>query len=249
MQKWCADKACSALIQVICMLRIDIGRCLTPFQRAIRDRYAVQSCGTHLDNLGHHPAEDGRVDLLGNAKGALPKHPIQNQRVLQEAHGPEWCHGHSMIPNQGASSSALALTAFSSTALNASAQQAVGAMCADIWIMREPAGVLSVLRLKGVHPIKGDPCLADLMGRCEEEALLFCCPVPHLGDLLGTPAPHARDLPFGRIVVLDELALLLSLLPASTDRQSASKGASPESMDASRPFPLMPFGYGCCRRC
>ena len=249
MQNWCADKACTALIQVICMLRIDIGRCLTPFQRAIRDRYAVQSCGTHLDNLGHHPAEDGRVDLLGNAKGALPKHPIQNQRVLQQAHGPEWCNGHSMIPNQGSSSSALALTAFSSTALYASAQQAVGAMCADIWIMREPAGVLSVLRLKGVHPIKGDLCLADLMGRCEEVALLFCCPVPHLGDLLGTHAPHARDLPFGRIVVLDELALLLSLLPASTDRQSASKCASPGSMDASRPFPLMPFGYGCCRRC
>ena len=67
------------------MRRIDTGRCLTPFQRAPRDRYAVQSCGTHLDQLGDHPAEGGRVDLLGNAKGALPEHTIQCQRVLQQA--------------------------------------------------------------------------------------------------------------------------------------------------------------------
>ena len=87
MQRWCADKACSALIQDICMLHIDIGRCLTPFQRALRDRYAVQSCGTHLDDLGHHPAEDGRVDQLGNAKGALPEHLIRNQRALHQALG------------------------------------------------------------------------------------------------------------------------------------------------------------------
>ena len=33
-----------------------------------------------------------------------------------------------MIPNQGASSSALSITLFSSTALNASAQQAVSTM-------------------------------------------------------------------------------------------------------------------------
>ena len=85
MQKWCADKACSASIQDICMLHIDIGRCLTPLQRALRDRYAVQSYGTHMDDLCHHPAEDGRVAQLGNAKGALPKHPIRNQRVLQQA--------------------------------------------------------------------------------------------------------------------------------------------------------------------